>query len=255
MFIQLPRTESHRAARAAPPGDQQHLLVRRAQWLWALLAPLSHYAPCCSCSSQIITTPTAKHLTEDKSPLLPTPSSQATRNPWQDQCCACAGGTRSTPKAFPCCRSKSSFAEIKMNLLFHSLVFTPHLGQALPTLVQKPPSAKSHQWHQRCAASPCPASSPWPFPSWHIPCMDHTVGLRSLGRAWPHSLQQCSCSALVLPASAVQQPQRAQPCQWWDLRASILSPSSCHARGNAVSWRRSGAHGQQMVLVGVSSLE
>lgn len=75
---------------------------------------------------------------------------------------------------------KRSFAEIKMNLLFHSLVFTSHLDRVLYTPLQKRLNNESHggsQGRRQVAANtPVTLTLPWsphhlqPLLSQHIPC-------------------------------------------------------------------------------------
>lgn len=125
---------------------------------------------------------------------------------------------------------KRSFAEIKMNLLFHSLVFTSHLEQVLRTPLQKCLNNESRRWqpehggrwlhahqHPRTAchaASPHAGSSPWPLLSRHVSphgsrsragapgeVFAPLPGSNALAQAMCHQPHQCSSLRVPSPAN------------------------------------------------------
>lgn len=70
-----------------------------------------------------------------------------------------------------------------MNLLFHSLLFTPHLEQVLRTLLQKPLNNES-RWRQSAHGGACcrprAGSCPRPLLSRHVPPHGAGVALAPL---------------------------------------------------------------------------
>lgn len=142
---------------------------------------------------------------------------------------------------------RRSFAEIKMNLLFHSLVFTSHLKQVLHTPLQKCLNNESRGWqpehggrrlhaHQRPraarhAAGPCAGSSSRPLPSRCVP----PHGSRS-GTGVPGEVLALLPAAMLLLRPCATSPTRAA--------ARVPSPADVGTTGLSSSPPRAAAPGE-----------
>lgn len=133
-------------------------------------------------------------------------------------------------QTLPLLLSEKIFAEIKMNLLFHSLVFTSHLERVIHTPLQK--RLHNESWWEpgqeadssKHTSEPLTAMAPTPSPA--PPAPAHPLpGPRAVPeqgwRCWSHSPRVPSTS---------------------DTGGTELTFSltvSCCSTGNGVSWRRS----------------